>query len=242
MDYFQGVYSYYKGTTDNNVLLLIQTIGSVVRKYAPRLRSMEEDDLLGFCFYSLMFENPVRLKDGFSIEQKRAYLQRMVRGRVVDYFDRQSYLPWTMRKLVRKLDTITSALEQKLQRPPNEDEIAAEARIPVEKVHRALLESKVKFFPVNGFDGERTDEIADPRSCTTSGENFRAALAQRLMKGLSSRQSMILYLHYFERKTLAEIADFLGLPATGICQQHDQAICHMRERLCMLKKRQVCDL
>jgi len=136
-----------------------------------------------------------------------------------------------------------AAVENRLQRTPTEEEIAAELNMPVAEYQETLLE-------LRGVSLGSLDEVPEGRSenrllqfISQDEENLPARILERaeLQKLLASAigkmpkvERTILTLYYKEDQNLRDISEVLGIHVTRVCQLKSQAV--MRLRTYMLQK------
>ena len=151
-----------------------------------------------------------------------------IRGNIIDYLRSIDELPRTHRATYGRAQEVMQQLEQKLSRKPNDEEVAAELDMTVEKYH-ALLSSVQKRAllsidkPMYGEDGTSTmamfieDETAESPDAKFDRESVSEQL-QHAIKKLKEREQLILALYYYEDLTLSEIASLLSLTEARISQ------------------------
>lgn len=151
-----------------------------------------------------------------------------IRGNIIDYLRSIDELPRTHRANYGRAQGVMQQLEQKLGRKPEDDEVAEELDMPLEKYH-ALLSSVQKRAllsidkPMYGDDHKGTmamfleDEDAESPDAKFDRESISEQL-QNAIKQLKERERLILALYYYEDLTLSEIASLLSLTEARISQ------------------------
>ncbi len=150
------------------------------------------------------------------------------------------WAPRQQRKNARQMELALITLEQKLQRTPTEDEIAAELSISVEEYREWLTD--LNGLSVNSLDQPAGDEDGRDLMQSISGqeENWpsqileRSELAALLVKAIERMpytERTVISLYYHEELTLREIAKVMDLHESRISQLKTQAILRLRSFL-----------
>ncbi|MGA2595740.1 MAG: FliA/WhiG family RNA polymerase sigma factor [Bryobacteraceae bacterium] len=178
----------------------------------------------------------------FNVKLK-TFAEHKIRGAILDSIRGLDGIPAHRRKLLKHVSQAIAAVENRLQRTPTEEEIAAELNMPVAEYQETLLE-------LRGVSLGSLDEIPEGRSenrllqfISQDEENLPARILERaeLQKLLASAigkmpkvERTILTLYYKEDQNLRDISEVLGIHVTRVCQLKSQAV--MRLRTYMLQK------
>jgi RNA polymerase sigma factor for flagellar operon FliA len=178
----------------------------------------------------------------FNVKLK-TYAEHKIRGAILDSIRGLDGIPAHRRKLLKHVSHAIAAVENRLQRTPTEEEIAAELNMPVAEYQETLLE-------LRGVSLGSLDEVPEGRSenrllqfISQDEENLPARILERaeLQKLLASAigkmpkvERTILTLYYKEDQNLRDISEVLGIHVTRVCQLKSQAV--MRLRTYMLQK------
>jgi RNA polymerase sigma factor FliA len=146
-------------------------------------------------------------------------------------------IPVHKRKRLKDVEAAIASAEQRLQRVPSEEEIAAEMNIPLAEYQELLAE-------LRGVSLGSLDEIADGfseskllRYIAHDEENLptrileRAELEKLLAEAVNKMPRLertILTLYFKEEQNLHEIAEILGIHTTRVCQLKSQAVLRLR--------------
>jgi RNA polymerase sigma factor for flagellar operon FliA len=175
-------------------------------------------------------------KGGASFE---TFARFRIRGAVLDELRRLDWVPRLVHEKARKIQNALGELEQRLGRPPDEEQMANALKISPDE-YRAWLEEirPVAFVCLDAvssaeaFDGlAHHDSIADESQEDPSESASRSELKQliaRRIRQLPQMQQKVLALYYFEDLRLREIAEVFGLTESRISQIHSQAILAIR--------------
>ena len=167
----------------------------------------------------------------------KTYAEYKIRGAILDSLRGLDWAPRQQRRRSRQIEQAVAALEQKLQRAPTEEEIAAELGITVEEYQEWLSESQGLHLGSldsgGGEDGSRDllRFVADDESEWPSHVFERKEL-HRLLKTAIARmpyiERTVLGLYYQEELTLREIARIVKLHESRVSQLKTQAIIRLR--------------
>ncbi len=156
------------------------------------------------------------------------FAEKRIRGAVLDELRRGDIMPRRARQNARKVGQTIQALEKKLGRPPEDEEIAKALDIPVEEyrddlehlTHVALVRISPALLQTHAGEDDNAEV-----------QMQRAQLSQRLREGLKAlpeRDATILSLYYIEEVNYGEIAQLLGVTESRVCQLHGRAIARLR--------------
>ncbi len=169
----------------------------------------------------------------------KTYAEYKIRGAILDSLRSLDWAPRQKRKRAKQIEAAIASAEQRLQRSPTEDEIAAQLEIPLEEYHQWLVEicglNVASLESVGSQMGQDMLRLA-------SGENGdlpstileRSELERLLAQGIEAIPEMervVLGLYYQEELTLREIAQVVHLHESRISQLKSQAILRLRGHL-----------
>jgi RNA polymerase sigma factor for flagellar operon FliA len=221
---------------------LIERFLPLVRNVVDRIKltlppHIDADDLYSVGVTGLMAA--VRKYDPEQGNTFASYASMRIRGAILDELRRMDWCPRRTRARARKLKESINALEQRLGRAANEDEICGELKLSRKEYAKWLEEVRpVTFVSLDHqTEGEESDgaslhELLADKNDKTGSENLEKEellqlLTQR-MTDLPDIPRKILAMYYFENMRLAEIAAVFGLTESRICQIHSQTILGLR--------------
>ena len=173
----------------------------------------------------------------------KTYAEHRIRGAILDSIRGLDGIPAHKRKRLKEIEAAITAVEQRLQRAPTEEEVAAELGVSL-TVYQSSL-SELRAVNLGSLD-EVADGFSESKLLRFASQDEesqparileRAELEKVLADGVSKMPKLektILTLYYKEQQNLQEIAEILGLHTTRICQLKAQAV--LRLRAYMLKK------
>ncbi|MBX6391879.1 MAG: RNA polymerase sigma factor FliA [Burkholderiales bacterium] len=217
-----------------------------VRRYAPMVKrmayhlaarlpaSVQVDDLVQAGLIGLM-DAAARFEESLGV-QFETYAMQRVRGAMLDELRASDWLPRGARKAQREIEEAITRLEQKLGRPPQESEVAAEMGISLrdyqEKLgdaHGALLYYGEGDYDDDYLEHNHPDDSPQPPEVLHDAR-FRAALIEAI-DNLPEREKLLMGLYYEQELNFKEIAAVLGVTESRVCQLHSQAVARLRVKL-----------
>jgi RNA polymerase sigma factor for flagellar operon FliA len=196
--------------------------------------SVQVDDLIQVGMIGLM--DAAQNFDGNQGAQFETYAVQRIRGAMLDELRQSDWLPRSARKNLRQIDNAMNTLEQRLKRPPQEKEIAAELGLKVEDYQQMLTDAHggqilhYEDFQEDGaedfFERFSAGDAVNPLAILES-EGFRLHLIEAV-KQLPEREQQLMALYYDEELNLKEIGAVLGVSESRVCQLHSQAVARLR--------------
>jgi RNA polymerase sigma factor FliA len=169
-----------------------------------------------------------------SFAQDRGYVICRVRGAVMDEMRRLDPLSRYGRTQVRRVRKAVSTLEIELSRVPTDAEVAGVTGLSeadVRKIHQLGVAAEALSTDALDRGSESVRSIADPDAPSPADEAEKSDSASAIraaLERLSSSQSIILQLYYFNGMTLQEIASDLGLSVVRVHQLRAAAEARLR--------------
>jgi RNA polymerase sigma factor FliA len=169
--------------------------------------------------------------------QLKTYAEHKIRGAILDGLRDLDWVPRQKRKKAKEIERAIAALEQRLQRAPEEEEIARALKLSLEEYRENLVQVQglnMASLEYVGSDGEGRDLLnilPDSDEDLPSRQLERSEL-QRLLAEAIARlpevEKTVLALYFQEELTLQEIASILGLHLSRISQLKTQAVLRLR--------------
>ncbi len=167
------------------------------------------------------------------------YAAQRIRGSMLDELRGADWLPRSMRRDMRKIESAISRLQQKHGRPPNETEIAKELGVPLMDYQEMLQEARgAQLIYYEDFHNEDNEDFFERHDFNTESnpldmlqdERFRSALIQAIDR-LPERERQMMGMHYEQDMNLREIGEVMGVSESRVCQLHSQAVARLRTTL-----------
>ena len=232
----------YSNKPDVQNTMLMQNAG-LVKKIAYQLKaklpaSVELDDLIQVGMMGLL--DAVNRYDNNHGAQFVTYASQRIRGAMLDDLRSNDWLPRSIRKNMRTVETAIHALEQSLVRPPSESEVARHLGMALDEYHAMLgdcgghqLVYYEDFGDDDGGQGflDRYMEgpSQDPIQALLSTD-FREAVIEAI-DSLPEREKILMGLYYEQELNLKEIGAIMEVSESRVCQLHSQAIARLRAKL-----------
>lgn len=171
--------------------------------------------------------------------QFETFAAQRIRGAMLDELRQADWMPRSLRRDMRRIETAMSQLQQRLGMPPSETEIAKELGIPLAEYQQMLFESRgAQLLYYEDFHNEDDEDFfdrydidgdADPLALLQD-EHFRDALIKAI-DNLPERERMLMGMHYEQGMNLREIGEVMGVSESRVCQLHSQAVGRLRSLL-----------
>ncbi len=220
-----------------------------ITKYAPLVKriayhmmarlpaSVEVDDLIQVGLIGLM--DAVSRFDGTQGAQFESYATQRIRGAMLDELREADWLPRHVRQKSRQIESAINTLQQRLGKPPTEQEISAQLGIPIDQYQGMLNDvkgSQLLYYEdfsddesANFLERYLVDGSSDPLSLLED-EGFRASLIEAIHT-LPERERSMMGMYYEQDMNLKEIGVVLGVSESRVCQLHSQAVARLRAQL-----------
>jgi RNA polymerase sigma factor for flagellar operon FliA len=226
---------------------LVVAYSPLVKYVAGRLASglpahVEEADLISYGLLGLM--NAV---ERFELEREikfETYAITRIRGAIIDELRSQDWVPRSVRSRARDIERANAKLENRLQRAPTDEEMAAALDISVEEFQESLLQISTstiaaldELWTVSDSSGDQVsllDTLHDPGAPDPSRAVDESELKDRVADAIArlpEREKLVVALYYYENLTLREIGEVLGVTESRVSQLHTKAVLRLRSRM-----------
>lgn len=233
-----------KGTLDRDAQL---------RQYAPLVHrlahlmiarlpaSVELDDLIQVGMIGLT-EALARYEPSMGV-QFETFASQRIKGAMLDELRDADWMSRGSRKLQKDIESAIHRLEQRLQRPPRESEIAQELGMTLDEYHETLSRMRgtqlVYLEDLGGRSDDGEEGFLERFLPDDAEQNPEAILADRRMREalvdaiqrLPEREQYVMSMYYEHDMNLKEIAAVLGVTESRVSQIHSQAVARLRARL-----------
>ncbi len=166
----------------------------------------------------------------------RTYAEYKIRGAILDSIRGLDGIPSHRRKYVKQVQEAISHAEQRLQRTPSDEEIAAELKIPLEEYQQWMVD--LRGVSLGSLDViENSEEVGLLKFIANDAEHSPEHILQQsqlenvIASGIGKmpdNERTVLSLYYKEELNLREIASVMGLHITRISQLRSQGILRLR--------------
>ncbi|MEN3111499.1 RNA polymerase sigma factor FliA [Uliginosibacterium paludis] len=228
------------GTLDKNQL--IARYAPLVKRIAYHLMaklpaSVQVDDIIQNGMMGLL-DAITRYEEGLGAQFETYAVQR-IRGAMLDGLRENDWLPRSLRREMRRIETAVHTLEQQNGRQPTEGELAKLLGMDLGEYQKMLQDARgYQLVYFEDFGDEDDDDYlerhivgAAPDPLTMlEDHDMRNTLIQAI-EDLPEREKMVMGLYYEEDMNLREIGEVLGVSESRVCQLHSQAIARLRSRI-----------
>ena len=224
-------------------ILVVQYI-YLIKYVVGRLRVSLPDTIASEDISSFGVEGLIRAIEKFTRDKNarfETYALTKIRGSIIDRIREQDWIPRAVRKKQKEINAIIQIMQKELGRIPTEEEIAAKANIPVDKVQEIMkMANAMSVVSLNATKDKQEqsveiiDTIEDEKHGTPLEQLEEKDSKKDLIRGLSrlpERERLLLTLYYHENMTFGEIGDILKVSESRCCQLHAQAIMKLRNIL-----------
>ena len=238
----------YKGTGDRHAReRLVVAYSPLVKYVSGRMASglpahVDEADLISYGLIGL-----INAIERFDLEREikfETYAITRIKGSIIDELRTLDWVPRSVRARARAIERANAKLENKLQRAPSDEEMAAELDMSVQEFNDALLQisnSTVaaldELWSVSDSSGDKvslldtlTDENAPDPAAVMDQTDLKDRVAEAIAR-LPEREKLVVALYYYENLTLREIGEVLGVTESRVSQLHTKAVLRLRARL-----------
>ncbi len=177
--------------------------------------------------------------DEFHGAQFETYATQRIRGAMLDELRAADWLPRSLRRDMRRIESAISRMQQKLGKPPSETKIAEEMGVTLDEYQHMLHESRgARLVYYEDFQNEDQDNFferfdtnsgGDPMDILQDGQ-FKMELVQAI-ESLPERERMMMGMIYEQEMNLREIGEVMGVSESRISQLHSQAVARLRSRM-----------
>ncbi len=247
MDSIETVWRKFKKRSNKRLRdRLILEYMPLVKYVAGRLAvglppSVQIDDLIGSGTMGLM--TAVERYDLGRDNKFSTFAIARIRGAMLDELRSMDWVPRSVRRKARQLDSAYSRLEGLNGRAATDEEVAKEMDINMgdyfhllEDVRGATLLSLDEH--CSSDDGNSPNKIHDTIQDTNHVDPIAILEVQKMrnvvdcsLDDLPERERLVLILYYYEEMTLKEIGSILGVSESRVSQIHTKAIGRLRARL-----------
>lgn len=168
------------------------------------------------------------------------YAEYKIRGAILDSLRGLDWASRHRRKKAKDIEACISVLEQRLRRPPTQEEVAAEMGLTLEQyqdrlsdVHGIKLDSLEAAVGVNG-NQTLLSTIPDTTENLPSDVLERSELERLLRESIEAMpktERTILGLYYHEELTLREIAEVMNMHISRVAEMKSHSILRLRAHM-----------
>jgi RNA polymerase sigma factor for flagellar operon FliA len=169
----------------------------------------------------------------------RQYARIRITGAIFDSLRELDWASRYFRTRQQKLDNATRALESRLGRKPDSDELANSMGLDLNTFYEFAQAvqglKEVEFEPQE--EGEHLsvqESVADDpekRPDAICHQSERRSELRRFVAQLPADEANVMILYYFKERTMSQIAASIGKTESRVSQIHGKAVEHLRQKL-----------
>jgi len=170
----------------------------------------------------------------------KTYAEQRIRGAILDGLRDLDWVPRSLRRKKKDIETAYHLLEQQKGRAASDEEVAAHLGLTLEELQHSLDDLKgvtLGTFMDAGENGDGENLISfvpDP-----DGENphilLQAKEVRTLLKNavdkLPTKERFVVQLYYFDELTMKEIGTLLNITESRVSQLHTKSMLRLRGKL-----------
>lgn len=224
---------------DRLVMEHVSLVKTLAYRLAQRLPAqVEVSDLVSVGVLGLI-DAAARYKSSLGVPFD-AFARRRVHGAMLDSLRDLDWAPRSLRRLRRDVDAAMGAARRRLNREPDDKDVAAELSLSLPEYERVLDQLKtLEIGAVRSLDSTSEDGLSHLELAVEPGEGASAQLERkelrehlaRAIQQLPDRERHILALYFQEELTLAEIGKVIGVGESRVSQLRSQALSRLRTLL-----------
>lgn len=242
-----------KSQTSEQIEICPENTEQIVKEYSPMIKyvanrialrlppHIEVDDLISVGAIGLM--DAIEKYDPSRGAKFKTYAEFRVRGSILDELRSLDWVPRSVRQKASNLDAVSSKLQSKLGRLPEDEEIAKEMGVTLEEFFKTLNETRnmpllsLEDLGIARDSGDKQSLLdtlegkgdVDPQTQMrlTELKNLIAAA----IDSLPEKERLMVSLYYYEELTMKEIGEVLGITESRISQIHSKAVYRLRTKL-----------
>lgn len=220
----------------NKHVILVKKLAFQLKAKLPP--SVELDDLVQAGMMGLL--DAINRYEDTHGAQFETYAAQRIRGSMLDELRSADWLPRSVRKNMRDVESAIHQLEQSLGRPPSESEIAKKLNLSMGDYNDMMSDCSghqlvyyEDFHESEGgehfLDRFLTDDGGDPIKGLLESD-FKQTLMEAI-DALPEREKILMGLYYEQELNLKEIGAVMSVSESRVCQLHSQAVARLRAKL-----------
>ena len=233
----------YSKTKDGTIKeQLIIEYSKLVKYVAGRLSiylggNVEFDDLVGYGVFGL-----IDAIDKFDYEKGikfETYASLRIRGAILDNIRRMDWIPRSLRKKQKLIDSAIQKIESETGSNANEEQIAKELEISVDEYNKWTNQTKaLSLISLEEYveqGGESKIHTNNSMVSSQPEKELEKSELKRMLvdaiNSLSDKERSVITFYYYEELTLKEISAIMGVSESRISQLHTKALRKMKDVL-----------
>lgn len=220
----------------------LREYSSLVKRLAHQMMarlpsSVQVDDLIQAGMMGLL--DAASRYDSLHGAQFETFATQRIRGAMLDELRETDWLPRSLRRDMRRIESAISALQQRLGHQPGEADIAHELKMPLVEYQQLLQQARgAQLMYYDDFHSEDQDDFFerfesrsdDDPMALLQDDRFKTELVHAI-DNLPERERLLMGMLYEQEMNLREIGEVLGVGESRVSQLHSQAVARLRSSL-----------
>jgi RNA polymerase sigma factor for flagellar operon FliA len=218
----------------------LQMVEIVVQRMIPQVPSfMTKDDMKSAAMVGLA--DAANRFDASKGIQFKTFAEYRMRGAILDEMRKLDWFSRTMREKNSLLTQTMLRLERKLNRSPEEEEMAQALDMTLEQYHSLLNQVShlgcVSLHETLDHREEGRDfldsleDMSGPTPLEVLEQEELTYLLADILEELSEKERLVVALYYYEELTQKEIAEVINVSEGRVSQLHSQALLKLKVKL-----------
>ncbi|MCR4739653.1 MAG: FliA/WhiG family RNA polymerase sigma factor [Lachnospiraceae bacterium] len=237
--------SYLKSPTSETREKIILEYAPLVKIVAGRLAmylgyNVEYEDLVSYGIFGLI--DAIDRFDAGKDVKFETYASLRIRGSILDQIRKMDWIPRTVRKRQRDIQTAIKNIEARTGRAATDEDIAVELGITSSEYDEWQSQMKVtNIISLDEFveQGGGDINVSEPQSTISRFDLPEEAIAREELKlklkealnDLTEKEQKVILLYYYEDLTLKEISNVLEVSESRVSQLHTKALNKMKGKM-----------
>ena len=173
------------------------------------------------------------LRVGGLAETADGPLRRSIMNAMIDEARRETWAPVRTIRRAKAAAAAMRAVEQRLGRHGNDEELAAEMSLSLEQYHELLMEvAGIRLLDLEQFAGDEDGLPGDGDNPETALHKDRIVAAlSKAIASLPERERLVISLYYDNALNMDEVGEVLGFDKSTVCRSHGRALLMLRGAL-----------
>ena len=212
-------------------LYIVKFIAS--RMYSTYKNLADQDDIISCGSLALL--NSIDRFDHTRDIKFETFASIRVRGAMIDYLRKQDWVPRTVRKSLKDIDSAYTSLQNELGRDPTDEEIASKLNVHIDDYYETL--GKTYSTNILSIEELITDNLSNliPASESTPEKQYEdkelVNVIAQAIDCLSDKERTVISLYYYEGLKAKQIAGILEISESRVSQIHSKALIKLRYTL-----------
>lgn len=163
--------------------------------------------------------------------QFKTFAVPRIKGAILDELRSYDVIPRSIRLKMKEVKQAVLHLEAQLKRTPNEKEIAEDIGLSLDEYRELLRKmSPVRFLSLSqrlNSDADWELPADDQPESEARYEDMKEELVEAMQR-LEKNERLLIALYYYEKLTMKEIGEVLGVSESRVSQIHTQAVVKLR--------------